>query len=55
MAVLGYLSLVPGTIILAVVLDADAAGLVAALTAFSFASLILALVAARARDRMRMT
>ena len=52
-AVLGYLSLVPGAIILDQLLDADIAGLVAVLTAFSFATLILALVAARGRDRLR--
>lgn len=52
-AVLGYLSLVPGSIVLDQLLEADIAGLVAVLTAFSFATLVLALAAARGRDRLR--
>lgn len=51
--VLGYLSLVPGAIVLDWLIEADIAGLVAGLMVLSFTSLILALVAARARDRLR--
>ena len=51
--VLGYLSLVPGTIILNEVWGVDNAGLVVGFTAVAFTALILALVAARARDRER--
>jgi hypothetical protein len=51
--VLGYLSLVPGTIVLDQLLGVDNPGLVFGLTAFSFAGLILALAAARAQDRVR--
>ena len=50
---LGYLSLVPGAIVLDWLIEADIAGLVAGLMVLSFTSLILALVAARARDRLR--
>ncbi len=52
-AVLGYLSLLPGTILLGQLLGADNPGLVYTLSAFSFAGLILALAAARAADRVR--
>jgi hypothetical protein len=52
-AVLGYLSLLPGTILLGQLLGADDPGLVYALSAFSFAALILALAAARAEDHVR--
>jgi hypothetical protein len=52
-AVLGYLSLLPGTVLLGQLLGADHPGLVYALSAFSFAGLILALAAARAADRVR--
>jgi len=52
-AVLGYLSLLPGTILLGQLLGADSPGLVYALSAFSFAGLILALAAARAEDHVR--
>jgi hypothetical protein len=52
--VLGYLSLVPGTIILSEFWGVDNAGLVLAFTALTFAALILALVAVRAQDRVRM-
>ncbi len=50
---LGYLLLVPGTILLDRLLGVDSPGLVAGLTAFSFAGLIAALVGARAQDRVR--
>ena len=50
---LGYLSLVPGAIVLDWLIEADIAGIVAGLVVLSFTSLILALVAARARDRLR--
>lgn len=52
-AVLGYLSLLPGTILLGQLLGVDNPGLVYALSAFSFTGLILALVAARAEDHVR--
>ena len=52
-AVLGYLSLLPGTILLGQLLGADNPGLVYALSAFSFAGLVLALAAARAADHVR--
>lgn len=52
-AVLGYLCLAPGTILLSRFLGVENQGLVAGLTAFSFAGLFLALTAARARDRVR--
>ena len=52
-AVLGYLSLLPGTILLGQLLGADNPGLVYALSAFSFAGLILALASARAEDHVR--
>jgi hypothetical protein len=51
--VLGYLSLVPGAIVLDQLIQADITWLVAALPIFSIAFLVLALVAARARDRTR--
>jgi hypothetical protein len=52
-AVLGYLSLLPGAILLGQFLGVDDPGLVYALSAFSFAGLILALAAARAQDHVR--
>jgi hypothetical protein len=52
-AVLGYLSLLPGTILLGQLLGVNGPGLVYALSAFSFAGLILALAAARAADHVR--
>jgi hypothetical protein len=52
-AVLGYLSLLPGTILLDQLLGVDNPVLVPALSAFSFAGLILALGAARAEDHVR--
>ncbi|RSM49362.1 hypothetical protein DMB66_44880 [Actinoplanes sp. ATCC 53533] len=52
-AVLGYLSLLPGTILLGPLLGADNPGLVYALSAFSFGGLILALASARAEDHLR--
>ncbi|GAA3560938.1 hypothetical protein GCM10022419_046980 [Nonomuraea rosea] len=51
--VLGYLSLLPGTILFGQLLGVDNPGLVPALSAFSFAGLLLALGAARAADRIR--
>lgn len=52
-AVLGYLSLLPGTVLLGQLLGLDNPGPVYALSAFSFAGLILALGAARAADHVR--
>ena len=52
-AVLGYLSLLPGTILLDQLLGVGNPALVSTLTAFSFAGLILALAAARAEDHVR--
>jgi hypothetical protein len=52
-AVLGYLSLLPGTILLNRFLGVESSWLVAALTVFSFAGLVLALGAAHADDRRR--
>lgn len=52
-AVLGYLSLLPGTILVGQVMAVDIPGLVPTLSAFSFAALILALGAARAEDHVR--
>lgn len=52
-AVLGYLSLLPGTILLNQLVGVDNPGLVYSLSTFSFAALILTLVAARAADRTR--
>ncbi|MFC3893874.1 hypothetical protein ACFOWZ_20550 [Lentzea rhizosphaerae] len=52
-AVLGYLSLVPGTILLRQFLGVENSWLVAALTVFSFAGLVLALAAAHADDHAR--
>lgn len=52
-AVLGYLSLLPGTILLGQLLDVVNPGLVYALSAFSFAGLVLALGAAWAEDHVR--
>jgi hypothetical protein len=51
--VLGYLSLVPGAIVLDLLTEADLTALVATLPVLAFGFLILALVAARARDRVR--
>lgn len=51
-AVLGYLSLVPGTLLLGHFLGVDNPVLVPTLTTFSFAALILALGAARAADHV---
>lgn len=50
---LGYLSLLPGAILLGQLLGVDNPGLVYALSALSFAGLILALAAARAADHER--
>jgi hypothetical protein len=52
--VLGYLGLFPGLVLVSQVLRVPDA-LVYALSAFAFAALILALIAARARDRVRAT
>jgi hypothetical protein len=52
-AVLGYLCLLPGTVVLAQFVGADDPGLVYALSAFSFAGLILALAAGRVEDRVK--
>lgn len=52
-AMLGYLSLLPGTILLNMLLGVDNLGLVSTLSAFSFAGLILALGAAQAKDHVR--
>jgi len=52
-AVLGYLSLVPGTVLLSHFAGIESPGLVVGLAAFSFSTLILALIAARAADRAR--
>lgn len=52
-AVLGYLSLLPGTIILGWFLGGENASLVASLSLFSFAALIVALGTALAEDRVR--
>jgi hypothetical protein len=50
-AVLGYLALMPGMVLASHFLGMADAALVAALTAFSFTALVVALVAARAHDR----
>ena len=50
-AVLGFLSLLPGVVLLNLFSTADFSVLVAVLPFISFASLILALIGARARDR----
>lgn len=50
--VLGYLLLMPGTVILDVSWGVSSSSAVAVLSVFSFVSLILALFAARARDRL---
>jgi len=52
-AVMGYLSLLPGTVLLGQLLGVENPGLVAGLSAFSFAGLLLALAAAWAQDRVR--
>jgi hypothetical protein len=52
-ATLGYLSLLPGTVLLDQFLGVQNPGLTYGLTAFSFTFLPLALVAARAQDRKR--
>jgi hypothetical protein len=54
-AVLGYLALVPGVPLLAIVGDVESAALVAALGLASFAGLFLALVAARQHDRAELS
>jgi hypothetical protein len=51
--VLGFLSLLPGAVLLSQLLGVENPSLVYGLSAFSFAGLILALVAARAQDRVR--
>ena len=50
-ATLGYLSLVPGTVLLSHYTEVESPGLVFGLGVFSFSSVILALIAARAADR----
>jgi hypothetical protein len=52
-AVLGYLSLLPGTVVLGQLRGVDSPVLVPTLTAFSFAGLVLALGTARAADHVR--
>lgn len=52
-AVLGFLSLLPGTILLDHLLGVDNPWLVSALSAFSFAGLVLAVGAAQAEDHVR--
>jgi hypothetical protein len=49
-ATLGFLSLVPGTVLLSHVAGIESAGLVTGLGIFAFSSLVLALRAARAAD-----
>lgn len=51
-AVLGYLALMPGTVLLQALAGVDDADLVAAITAAAFAALGLAVVSARAQDRV---
>jgi hypothetical protein len=51
-AVVGYLSLVPGVVLLSALTGYEKGRLVGILTAFSFTTLILALIAARAKDRL---
>jgi hypothetical protein len=51
--VIGYLSLVPGVVLLSEFAGFDNAYVVSALTAFAFTTLILSLVSARAADRLR--
>lgn len=53
-AVLGYLALMPGMVLASHFLGMADAALVAALTAFAFTALVVALVAARAHDRARL-
>ena len=48
----GYLSLVPGMVLVSRFTGVDDPLLVAGLTVFSFTGLILTLVAARAQDRL---
>jgi hypothetical protein len=50
-AVVGYLALMPGTVLLSALLDVDSAAFVSALMAIAFAAFALALIAARAHDR----
>lgn len=50
-ATLGYLSLVPGTVLLSHFAGIENPGLVFGLVTFSFSTLVLALLAARAADR----
>ncbi|GAA4288278.1 hypothetical protein [Georgenia daeguensis] len=51
-AVLGYLALMPGTVLLQVLTGIDDAALVAAVTVTAFAALGLAVLSARAHDRV---
>lgn len=51
-ALVGYLSLVPGMVLVSRFTGFDEPAVVAGLTGFSFTTLILALVAARAHDRL---
>lgn len=50
-ATLGYLSLVPGTVLLSHFVGVENPGLVFGLAGFSFSALVLTLIAARAADR----
>ena len=52
-ATVGYLSLVPGTVLLSHFADIESPGLVFGLAVFSFTALVLTLIAARAADRVR--
>ena len=52
-AALGYLSLVPGTVLLSYLADIENPALVFGLAIFSFSTLVLTLIAARAADRAR--
>ncbi|WP_052436929.1 hypothetical protein [Georgenia sp. SUBG003] len=51
-AVVGYLALMPGTVLLQALAGVDDASLVAAITVAAFAALGLAIVSARAHDRL---
>lgn len=50
-AVVGFLTLMPGLVVLAPVLPADNSAIVAAVTVFAFAATVVALTTARAHDR----
>ena len=50
-ATLGFLTLVPGLVLLAPLLPQDATGVVSAVIAFTFTAFAVALVTARAQDR----